>query len=310
MHHRMGYFAVWLGLCVIAAGWSGCSRGSQVSVTVSSGSAESHTAVPTGRLAPTHTQTSSDWEASSPSTPSPTPPPIGLAPATVDIGSAKSLERFPSMAEACSPPCWNGLVPGTSLVDQVPILYATLGIDPSGLPLVELDSEHGLMGTYGFFAQGLDGVSLELVEVSWIDSVESIQLWYTRNPNMSLEEGFLHPHQLSSSLGTPHSILMYVEQDTRYEVFLAFEDAGTAVLYEGFLTVVGGSSNLCLSDKEGVTAKVRLYPLVSDTPLSALGMSANASDLVQPVNYTRLDEEAFFSKLVAPGTCIAVVPVG
>jgi hypothetical protein len=233
-----------------------------------------------------------------------------LTPATVDIVSAKSLERFPSVGEACRPPCWTGLVPGISLVDEVPVFYATLGIDPSELPLVELDSEKGLVGTYGFFAQGLDDVSLELVEASWINSVESIQLWYTRNPNMSLEEGFLHPHQLASSLGTPDSILMYVEQDSRYEIFLAFEDAGTVVLYQGFLSVDEDGSELCLSDKAGITAKVRLHPLSRDTPLSPLGLSANSSLLVAPGNYTRLDEEAFFSRLVAPDTCIAVVPAG
>ena len=114
-------------------------------------------------------------------------------PSTLDPESAATLQGFPSDIEECEHPCWNGLTPGSSGGLLVPAFFASLGIDFTTLPNIEVNSTEGLLGTYSFFRRNELDTALEMIEVTWSDKVELIQLWYTRSPNLLGEDAFLHP---------------------------------------------------------------------------------------------------------------------
>lgn len=222
---------------------------------------------------------------------------------SLEIDEAELIAQVPSVIDGCLLPCWNNLEPGRSSLTQIDAFFSSLGIDPSGLPLIELDSGAGLSGTYGFFMPGENELSLEVVEVSWSDEVETIQLWYTRNTDLYSNDSYLHPHELFFNIGNPDSVSLYLDQGSRYLLYFGFQDSNTAVLYEGYATGAPGNAKICLSPNEDVSVKVRLY---SDAlkPFSPDGMSESAELLVSPEVNTNFNKDTFLQIIGNLDECI------
>ena len=237
---------------------------------------------------------------------SPTPTISFPTPSSLDKEAAGDLQRVPSDIEGCSPPCWNGLTPGRSLASQVPVFFAYLGFESADLPNIEMIPAKELTGTYSFFRQFQGDTGLDVIEVMWAEYVEFIQLSYYRHPNLLGEEEFLHPVSLIANLGNPDSSQIYLEQNTRYLVYLDFSDKNTAILFEGYLTGnINDPLEICLSDTEDVGVKLRFY---SDTskPFSPHWLGSNADQLVEQTQYTGLDSSSFISLLIDKQECIPV----
>jgi len=287
---------LFVNMCVLV----GCTTNAVTDPSPSPGVSTSPTDPP---ITPTVTQslTLTPTQTSTPKTPSPTlriPTPRALT-----LEEARRLSLFPSAIDGCALPCWNHLEPGKSGLDDISDFFSNMGVAIE-LPISEPDVKSDLYGTYGYFMSGEDTISLSYVEVSWIDKVESIHLWYLGNVNLDSKDAFLHPYNLISTIGVPETVSMYVEQNN-YSIFMGFPESNVGILFEGYLSDFLTSPRICFSKNEDVSVRIRLYADTFDY-IPPIGMVYNYENLTSPEIFTPYNESMFLSKISDGTGCVPI----